>query len=146
MFAITDSESDVVLNDQIIAILLQGTNPGFLNDSPHWMSDILLQCRRMRADVDLVQSICHGEHTYKSLLKACGEYIGQYAVLPNLFAYLGISRSTDSLLSLLEESTHTKLTTLLQPSYEVVCRLLSADEVKAYGYVSITDTPYTTWI
>jgi len=146
MFALTDSESDALLHDQIIAILWQGSNPGFLNDSPHWMSDILLQCRRMRADVDLVQSICHGDHTYKSLLKSCSEYIGQYARLPNLFAYLNISRSTDSLLSLLEESTHTKLMELLQPSYEVVCHLLSEDEVKVYGYVSIVDTPYTTWI
>jgi hypothetical protein len=110
------------------------------------MSDVVLQCRRTRADVDLVQSICHGEHTYKSLVKACGEYIGQYAVLPQLFSYLGISRSTDSLLSLLEESTHDKLKDLLQPSYEIICHLLSPDEVKAYGYVSIVDTPYTTWI
>ena len=110
------------------------------------MSDILLQCRRMRADVDLVQSICHGDHTYKSLLKACSEYIGQYASLPNLFAYLDISRSTDSLLSLLEESTQDRLKALLQPSYEVICNLLSADDVKTYGYVSIIDTAYTTWI
>jgi hypothetical protein len=100
----------------------------------------------MRADVDLAQSICNGEHTYKSLVKACGEYIGQYATLPNFFAYLDISRSTESLLSLLDESTHNKLKDLLQPSYEIVCHLLVPEEVKAYGYVSIINTPYTTWI
>ena len=110
------------------------------------MSDIILQCRRTRADILLVQSICNGEHTYKSLVKACGEYIGQYAVLPQLFSYLGISRSTDSLLLLLEESTHDRLKNLLQPSYEIVCHLLASEDVKAYGYVSIIDTPYTTWI
>lgn len=110
------------------------------------MSDVVLQCRRTRADVDLVQSICHGEHTYKSLVKVCGEYIGQYAVLPELFSYLGISRSTESLLSLLEESTHNKLQLLLEPSYEIVCHLLASEDVKAYGYVSVIDTPYTTWI
>ena len=106
----------------------------------------MLQSRRARADITLVQSICHGDHTYKSLLQACGQYIGQYATLPQLFSYLDVSRSTESLLSLLEQSTHDKLSALLQPSYEIVCYLLVQDEVKAYGYVSILYTPYTTRI
>ncbi len=146
IFSYSLKKNDTLLTETLLWILQQQNNPWFLNDSPHWMSDVVLQCRRTRADILLVQSICNGEHTYKSLLKTCGEYIGQYAVLPELFSYLGISRSTDSLLLLLEESTHNKLKDLLQPSYEIVCHLLAPDEVKAYGYVSIIDTPYTTWI
>ena len=52
------------------------------------MSDILWQCRRARADVSLVQSICDGVHTYASLHKVCSEYIGQYVSLPVLFNHL----------------------------------------------------------
>jgi hypothetical protein len=52
------------------------------------MSDIVMQCRRTRDDIQLIQSIIDGSHTYKSLVKSCGEYIGKYAQLPRLFGEL----------------------------------------------------------
>jgi hypothetical protein len=88
IFVISDAESDVLLHEQILALLQQGNNPGFLDDSLHRMSDLLFRVRAVRSHRDLVQAISTGEHTYHSLLKACGEYIGQYAQLPFFFSVL----------------------------------------------------------
>jgi hypothetical protein len=139
-------DADVVLSDQLIHLLKKWNNPWFLNDSSTWMSDIVLQCRRARADVQLVQSIVNGSHTYKSFLKSCSEYIGQYVQLPRLFEELWLMRSSDVIVSLLDEATQQQLQWLLQPQYQVVCHILNDQDIQAYGYIDIANTPYSTWV
>ncbi len=146
VFVWTDSENDHRLVDILLWLLSTRDNPGFLNDSLCWMSDVLLQCRRTRADIVLIQSICNGEHTYKSLVKSVWEYIGQYAMLPRFFHDLELSRSSEAVVSLLEETTQDKLSAFLQPMYEIHCHLLNVADVQSYGYVDTMTMPYTTWI
>jgi hypothetical protein len=138
--------SDVLLSEQLIQILQKGNNPWFLNDSSTRMSDVIMQCRRTRDDIQLIQSIVNWSHTYKSLLKTCAEYIGKYAYLPRLFEELWLIRSPNALVSLLEESTQQQLQWLLKPKYQVICHLLVVQDIQAYGYINIATTPYSTLI
>lgn len=38
-------------------MIVSGHGPDFVTDTGYWMSDVLLQLRRARADVQLVQAI-----------------------------------------------------------------------------------------
>ena len=42
--------------------------------------------------------------------------------------------------------TPTLLDVILEPNYSLECATLAATEVIPYGYVTIQDTPYATWI
>lgn len=106
------------------------------------MSDVLLQVRRARTDIQLVEAILNGEHTYKTLLRACGEYIGTFAVLPRFVELLGTGWNTETLLSVFEEASQLRLHALLQPSYQISCVLLSQAIIQPYGYVDVINTPY----
>lgn len=146
IFMWTENENDILLTDSLFSLLKSKDNPEFLNKSVYWMSDIVLQCRRARADIILIQSICNGQHTYKSLVKSLWEYIGQYALLPRFFHDLNLSRSSEAVVSLLEENTQNQLSSFLQPMYEIHCHLLDVVDVQSYGYVDTMTMPYATWI
>lgn len=143
IFSGSDEENDFLFTQQLIDLIVSGNGPGFVTNSSYWMSDVLLQVRRARADVQLVHNIVSWEYTYKTLLKACGNYIGTFAMLPRFVELLGTGWNTDTLLSVFEESQQLQLHVILEPSYQISCALLSNADVQPYGYVDIIHSPYS---
>lgn len=142
VFSGSNEESEELFTQQLIGLISAGDGPEFVTTNGYWMSDVLLQVRRAKADIQLVQAIVNGEHTYKTLLRACGEYIGTFAVLPRFVELLGTGWNTETLLSVFEEAQQLRLHALLEPSYQISCVLLSQTIVQPYGYVDVTVTPY----
>lgn len=75
-------QADETLVTILISLIAQGTCPRQLERDGIMMSDVLFALRRARADVTIVSQIQEGKHTYQSLLKVCGEYIGTFACTP----------------------------------------------------------------
>ena len=75
-------QADETLVTILISLLAQGSCPRQLHRDGIMMSDVLLALRRARADVVIASQIQDGKHTYQTLLKVCGEYMGTFACVP----------------------------------------------------------------
>ena len=104
------------------------------------MTDALLELRRARADVTLARELDEGIHSYQSLSKRVGDYIGTFGTLPRFAAYFD-EWSPGVLDALLKDPSKCK--ELLEPRYELALARIDDQALQAYGSLDIVRTDYT---
>ena len=136
-------QADEYLVHQMIALFAQGSSPANIENQGVWMSDTVLELRRARADVAIVNQIQEGKHTYQTLLKICGEYMGTFARVPRFVELYPMGWSMETLMAAIDDAS--RLDDILAPTYTLECAPLDHDMIVPYGYVQVEDTPYSTW-
>lgn len=93
------------------------------------MSDIVMELRRARADVVLVQELQDQQHDFQSLMKRVGDYVGTFARLPRFVEYYG-ARSSDCIQEVLEHPE--RCVEILEPRYELHMSYIESKDVVPY--------------
>lgn len=141
---------DYVTADQtIVQALIQYLNQTetaviTLNADARYMSDVLLQLRRVRADVAIVSQIYEGQHTYQTLMKLCTDYVGTFACLPRFVELFPTGWSMTTIMQAIDHPE--QLATLLEPNYTLQYALIPSDHITPYGYLQPQATVYSNWL
>ena len=137
------AKADELIVQLMIDALAQGSSPEGLSRQGAFMSDVLLELRRARADVVIVSQLREGKHSYQTLLKMCGDYMGTFARVPRFVEYYPMGWSQETIMAAVDDND--RLEVLLEPSYTLECATLASSAIVPYGYTQIEDTPYSTW-
>ena len=72
----------------------------------------------------------------------CGEYMGTFARVPRFVSLYETGWSLETMTSAIDDPS--RLYVFLEPQYTLECAVLDTAAVVPYGYVEVTQTPYST--